>query len=170
MSELVVVLMVAAGYCLRDGWPPLERGLVARWGAALWCLAAGAVAAPGWVGVMLGAGAAAGLFTDVMHGEGARARGLRDVPALAISGTSSVLPLALVFGANPWALVQGYWIPDLPVLGGVVAAGALGKPAIWFVAWLLPLPWNHEPTAFLHPTRFAAIAAGAGIGLMLILL
>lgn len=162
---LLAIPLVAIGYLIRDGFPALGSTHLARLAGGLWCIAAGALAWAGWHGCLLGLAIYAGFYSDMEHGEGHRARGWVDVPPLAISGVTSLLPLALVMGLNPPALLHGFLMPDWLAAGVVLAAGLLLKPVIWFAAWEFPYPVGHR---LLQPTRMAAIDFGAVIGALIV--
>lgn len=168
MIAALIIVAVAVAFLVRDGYPRIVDGTqMPRLLGVLWCIAAAGLAFPGWEGVLVGAALGAGFWSDMLHGEGHRARGWGDVPELIVSGATSLAPLALALGINPSALLAGYWIPDLQACVIVVIFGVVVKPLLWFGAWRLPLPWNPEATAFLHPTRLASLAFGACVGALI---
>lgn len=152
------ILLCALGHLVRDGWPILGTTHGARLLGGFLCMLGGFLLTFAWPTTLLGAALYAGFYADFHHGEGQRARNPRDALALAISGISSLAPLA---AAAYWALAPG---------AGWLWLAGLVKPAVWFAAWRLPIGWSRDPDGILQPTRLAAITWGACAGGLLALL
>lgn len=153
---IVAVALMAVAHVVRDGLPALGRTFYARAAGAALCVLAGGLAGLSWQGALMGALIGAGFWADMKHGEGARARDLRDAAWLMLSGFTSVLPLAA--GA-------GYMF-GAALFSAVALIGALMKPAIWFAAWALNLQGRWRSA---EPTRVAAGVFGALIGIVVVI-
>lgn len=134
------ILLFALGSMVRDGFPDFKtmlRGLVGtRWewvyhlsthwarisGALLCGLGAGLTHDPEY-GVIVGAAILAGFYLDSGHASGQGADNLKSFGYLALSGTTSLIPLALALG---FYADRNYFF--LPILG-------LAKDVIWPLAW-----------------------------------
>lgn len=147
---MIAIALCAIGGLVRDGMPPLGSTHAARGLGGFLCVLGGFLTTWDWTGALLGFAVYLGFYTDCWHGEGMQARDWEDAGYLAVSGLTSLLPLAVA----SWWLDGAWW----------VALVALAKPAIWFTAWRLPVKWSHDPEGFLVPTRIAAVTWGALVG------
>lgn len=149
MNTVLCIAMFAMGHMIRDGFPATWSTHLARGIGAFFCLAGASAVLPIVPAAIVGLAILAGFYFDQKHGEGQNARGWRDACYLAISGFTSLVPLAVAS-----MLYDGFF----PVW--VVLAAAL-KPPIWFLAWRYRIddrwPWA-------EPTRLAAILFGAAVG------
>jgi hypothetical protein len=143
------ILLFAIGYLVRDGWPATGRtNLGSRplgavlCGLGTWCVA------PWWVALVITATELLSFYTDQKHGEGQQATSLKDAGTLAVSGVTSLAPVAFL-GAyfNPYYA--------LALFAGLI------KPLIWFSAW-----WIRPDRlwSWLEPTRVSAIIFGVLTG------
>lgn len=155
---IATILLFALGHMIRDGIPPLGSTHAARGLGGFCCILGGFLLTWDWCGVLLGAAVYAGFYSDMLHGEGHRARGWKDVLPLSVSGMTSLAPLALAaaLAVNPW-------------LGLIVLAGAI-KPPVWFAAWRLPVKWSGDPEGVWVPTRVAAVTWGAVVGVLIVII
>ncbi len=149
IEALAAVLLCAVGHLFRDGTPPLGSTQIARAVAGVFCVVGALLLFPLWVGVAFGLAVWVGFYSDQQHAKGQQARGWQDAGWLAVSGVTSLAPIAIVamLTLQPWA-----WL--------VFLAGAL-KPAIWFGAYEVVSQKN-------YPTRPAAVAFGALVGVVLV--
>jgi len=149
ISVIASVLFCAAGHLVRDGWPVLGSTHLARACGGLLCLAAALVVTGASLeGLLFGAAILVGFYTDMKHGEGNNATTLVDAGYLALSGATSITPLALA----AWLIPGGSWVAAL-----AIPAAAILKPPVWFLA-------RRINTYGLPYTRVAAVAFGAAVG------
>jgi hypothetical protein len=161
MATAFCIALFALGHLVRDGWPSLGTTHGARAaGMALCCFGVSFVH-PDFAAALIGVGVWIGFYTDQKHGEGQQARGWADAGYLALSGVTSVLPLAVfvaAFDLLPAKFgnsgISGPYFEVLPLVG-------LAKPPIWFLAWFVR-PDRWWPWA--EPTRASAILFGAVFG------
>lgn len=145
MMVLATISLCALGHLVRDGWPILGSTHAARALGGFFCVLGGFLLTWDYTGALMGLALYMGFYADMEHGEGQRTRGWMDVPYLAVSGVTSLLPLA----AASWWL-YGPWF-------ALVALAGLLKPPVWFAAWrTVPIDWQ--------PTRIAAVTWGALCG------
>ena len=141
---LTAILCFAGGHVFRDGWPGTGSTQTARIVGALICGIGAAVATTPHVAVVVALGVLLGFYLDQKHAEGQQARDWVDAGFLALSGISSLAPLALLLS-----------ISHSPLDIALMFVGAV-KPAIWFGAWRL--------FSDAVPTRVAAGVFGAVVG------
>lgn len=157
MTIALCILLFGAGHLLRDGWPPIgHTNLGARPAGGALCVLGGALAMmPWWHGAILGGAVFIGFWTDQQHAAGQGARTATDAMWLAVSGVTSLIPLACAAA----------WFFGLPFLA--LAAIGLAKVPIWFSWMRSPIqsvgPW-------FQPTRVAAISFGLTVGAIVALL
>lgn len=176
MTALCIVLF-AAGHLVRDGWPPW-RPLVLTWppllqrifnptqlarvSGAVLCGAGAWAVHPPLASLWLALAVLAGFYGDMKHGDGQSATGWRDAGFLALSGVTSLGPLAAV----------EWWLSGDPHRVLILLVG-LTKIPIWFGWWAIEgHHGERRMTGFwpwLQPTRLSAIAFGAAIGAMVAL-
>jgi hypothetical protein len=144
------IALCAAGHLVRDGWPPLGSTQLARLAGAFLCFAGALEVQPhGWHAAVIAGAVYAGFYADSRHGEGNEANSWRSIGFLALSGVTSLGPLALTAAL----VVKGS--------AGFLCLAGLTKCAIW------PLCWWVKPDRWLpgvYPTRVAATLFGAVVG------
>lgn len=154
MAPLIFLACLACfafAHVIRDGWPPLGSTLYARLSGTCFCLLGGLLASFSWVGLASGLAVGIGFWTDMKHGEGARAQDNIDLEYLFISGITSLAPLILLLAIviSPWMLL--------------LSLAAFKKPPIWLCAW----KWESLVLRDWYvPTRAAALTWGVWVGLL----
>lgn len=144
IGTVVCILVCAGGHVFRDGTPATGSTQLARFVGGFICFLGALAVQPPAVAAAFGAAIWLGFYTDQKHGDGQGADNLKSMGYLALSGVTSLVPLALAAG---WLL--GWRHLGIPVAG-------LLKPPIWFFAWLAAPSWV--------PTRIAAAVFGALVG------
>jgi hypothetical protein len=147
MNTVLCIALFAIGHLIRDGFPATWSTHLARALGAFFCLAGASAVLPIFPAAGVALAILAGFYFDQKHGEGQNARGWRDACYLAISGFTSLVPLAAAS-----VVYDGFF----PVW--IVFAAAL-KPPIWFIAWRFPID-----NRWAQPTRVSAILFGAAVG------
>lgn len=151
------LLLFIIGHVIRDGFPSFGPGetTLARTVGGLACAAGGSMISFSIWGALAGLCVGIGFWVDHDHAEGQQARNLSDAFYLAISGISSLIPLALM-------LLVWHW-PNFYNL--LVLAFGLAKIPIWFGCWAV-VPQG----PILQPTRVAAGLFGLTVGIAVWLL
>jgi hypothetical protein len=176
---LACILLFVAGHLHRDGYPAWKDMLarlvgtpfefvyhlstqLARIFGAVLCGLGALMVHDCTMALAVGAAILAGFYFDMKHGAGQGATTWDDAGFLALSGFTSLIPLALVaiwFHGEPAAML---------VLAGFT------KPPIWFGWW--SLEGHHGEGrmtrlwSWLMPTRLAAMTFGGVIGAAVALL
>lgn len=141
MSAALCILLVGFAHLVRDGWPATGSTQLARFLGGALCFA-GALAVHSWQVAAVMAGTVwLGFYLDMKHGDGQGADNWASAGYLALSGVTSLFPLALV---------THWWL----AMFGIV------KVPIWFGCW-------HVPQRFIYPTRVAAVSFGVVVGIMI---
>lgn len=156
MTAAVCIGLFALGFLNRDGFPATGETQLARFVGAAWCAAGASAVLPPSLAFAVGLAIWLGFYTDQKHAEGQQARDWKDAGYLALSGVTSLAPLALV----------GAWLFGLPYLALALVGPA--KVPVYFAAWRL-FGENENgqrvpPFGWAQPTRIAAIVFGAVVG------
>lgn len=151
MGIALCILAFGLGHLVRDGWPALNTTQGARILGALICGLGGfALHHDAIDGAVVGLAVLAGFYLDMKHGDGAGADNLKSIEDLALSGLTSVAPMAAaiaVYHETPWAAV---------LLGAAVV-----KPVVWWSMWRIR---PDRISAWAEPTRISAIVFGLLFG------
>lgn len=143
------VALFSLGHCFRDGWPATGHTHLARLGGAILC-GLGACFSGGWeYGLIVGSAIWAGFYFDMKHGDGQGADNLKSFLFLALSGLTSLVPLAIALGFYSTPIYFA-----LPLVG-------VAKDAIWPLCWKSGIDRLDPGHAAI---RLAAILFGGLIG------
>lgn len=151
MGIALCILAFGLGHLVRDGWPTLNTTQGARILGAVFCtMGAFLLHHDAIDGAVVGVAVLAGFYLDMKHGDGAGADSLKSIEDLALSGLTSVAPMAAaiaVYHETPWA--------------AVLLAAAVVKPLIWWSMWRIR---PDRISSWAEPTRISAITFGLLFG------
>jgi hypothetical protein len=150
MIAALCIALCAWGHVVRDGFPATGSTQLARLAGAFLCFAGALEMQPhGWHAAVLAGAVYAGFYADARHGDGQGADNWRSIGFLALSGVTSLGPLALIAAL----VVKGS--------AGFLCLAGLVKPPLWWSMWrLAPDRW----WAWAQPTRIAAGVFGMVVG------
>lgn len=151
MTLAACILLCAIGHLVRDGVPTTGSTQLARFLGAALCFGGALCVHPWQAAALAGAAVYAGFYTDMKHGDGQGADTPASIAYLFLSGFTSLTPLAIVTAPH-----------------GIVLCLAVGaaKPPIWVLAWLGNVSGKLPG---VYPTRVAATAFGAAVGVIVAL-